>query len=97
MRWYLVTRLSCIFGIRECHKSCRYRGIVRYSTSAILGDEGSQKIEFGSEVVNLWRGTSTKEGSESDQRLIPIEGTAWKRMQGFPYRLSVDIWDVRLL
>jgi hypothetical protein len=61
MRWQLATRLSCTFGIRECHKSCGYRGIVLNGTGAILGDEGSQKIELCSEVVNLGRGVSTEE------------------------------------
>lgn len=51
-----------------------------YGTGAILGDEGGQKIEFCSEVVDLWRGMSTEEGSESDQRLISIKGTTWKRI-----------------
>lgn len=37
-----------------------------YGTGAILGDEGSQKIKFCSEVVNLWRGTSMKEGRKSN-------------------------------
>ena len=89
----IATRPSCIFGIHECHKSCGYRGIVLYGTCTILCDEGSLKIEFCSEVVNLRGGISTEEGSESDQRLGSVKRTTWKRMQGFPDRFSVDIRD----
>lgn len=60
MRCQVPTGPSCIFRIRKCHESRRYRGIRLDAPCAILSDESSQEIEFFGEVVNFRRGVSMK-------------------------------------